>query len=92
MAFGIALLLWTTLYQDENAYFRGLGVVAVLMLVGSLSLPVAARLRGLPERVEADAAAGGTEVMCPGCGHVQTVALGQIRCQECHVTFRVEFV
>ncbi len=91
LAIGIALPVWSTIYQDNSAYFRGLGVVGVLMLTGSLSLPVAARLRGLPAAGEASSDGPGTRVMCPACSHVQRAPLGHIRCESCGADYRIEF-
>jgi len=98
MAIALAILLtvalWTDIDENNDAYFRTIGVVAVLMLVGSLSLPVMTKLRALPDAPAlepANADDPGTRVMCPGCGHVQTAALGQIRCAGCDAIFRIEF-
>lgn len=92
LAIGIALPIWSTVYQDNNAYFRGLGVVGVLMLTGSLGLPVAARLKGLRAADEPDTDAPDTRVMCPACAHVQATALGRIRCIQCGTEFRLELL
>jgi len=55
LAIGLALPIWSRAYDDNVTYFRGLGVIGVLMLTGSLSLPVAARLRVLPANDAPDA-------------------------------------
>lgn len=90
LAIGIALPIWSTIYQDDSAYFRGLGVVGVLMLTGSLSLPVAARLKGLRAANEPNTDAPDTRVMCPACAHVQSAPLGHIRCEHCGAHYRIE--
>ncbi len=90
LALGITLPIWSSTFQDNNAYFRGLGVVGVLMLTGSLSLPVASRLRNLHVPDDSVADDPRARVMCPACGHVQSASLGRIRCDRCRAGFRVE--
>ena len=92
LAGGISVPLWDLAFADDDVYFRGLGVVAVLMLMGSLSLPVVARLRALPAPAPQDAASASPEakVMCPACGHVQSAVLGRVSCNGCGARFRVE--
>jgi hypothetical protein len=89
LAFGITLPIWSSTFEDNTGYFRGLGVVGVLMLTGSLSLPVAARLRGLPDNSEPPGDLA-TQVMCPSCGHVQSTPLGLVECASCGARFRIE--
>lgn len=57
LALGIVFLVWSFVDDANEAYFRGLGVVGVLMLMGSLSLPVLGRLRDLPAEDNATGAA-----------------------------------
>ncbi len=90
LAIGLALPIWSTVFQDNLPYFRGLGVVGVLMLTGSLSLPVAARLRGLRAADETNTADPGTRVMCPACSHVQSAPLGHVQCAHCGAGYRTE--
>ena len=93
LAAGIALPLWNAGLADQETYFRWLGVVAVLMLMGSLSLPIAGRLRGLNADEGAPAGpAASCRLMCPRCGHVQSGQLGPARCAACDTRYRVELV
>jgi hypothetical protein len=87
LAAGISLPIWSEDFQNEP-YQRGVGVVAVLLLMGSLSLPILARLRTLPDR-EGDVP-GTAPRMCPACSHVQTAPLGTIECEQCGARYRVE--
>jgi hypothetical protein len=95
LAVGVALPVWTDIAANETPYFRGVGVVGVLMLVASLSLPVVARLRNLPSPAAAAAPSPGSKtalanVMCPRCGQVRSAALGIVECDACGVRFRIE--
>jgi len=90
LAIGIALPIWSTVFEDNLPYFRGLGVVGVLMLTGSLSLPVAARLRTLPATDETGTDDADTRVMCPACSHIQSAPLGHVRCEHCGAGYRTE--
>jgi hypothetical protein len=90
LAAGIALPLWDTRFEDQMSYFRWLGVVAVLMLMGSLSLPVAGRLRGLNADEGGPATPAAHRLMCPLCGHVQPGPLGSATCEACNARYRVE--
>lgn len=87
LAAGISLPIWSEDFQNEP-YQRGVGVVAVLLLMGSLSLPILARLRTLPR--EDTEASSGARCMCPACGHVQTAPLGAVQCDQCGARYRVE--
>jgi len=92
LAAGISLPVWEAPFAQNDDYFRGLGVIAVLMLMGSLSLPVVAKLRSLPEPAAAEDASTTlqTQVMCPACGHVQSAALGAVHCAGCGARYRIE--
>jgi uncharacterized protein (DUF983 family) len=93
LAAGLALPLWEVSFTDNETYARWVGVIAVLMLMGSLSLPVAGRLRSLREQETPSVAAPidqPTRTMCPACGHVQRADLGSVRCEKCGARYRVE--
>ena len=89
LAIGLVLPLWEYVAETNEAYFRGLGVIGVLMVMGSLSLPILGRLRGLPAEDETLATAS-AKVMCPRCGSLQEGPLGAYQCAECGARFRVE--
>jgi hypothetical protein len=96
LAAALTLTVWQVSFTDTEVYARGVGVVAVLMLMGSLSLPVAGRLRSLPaDEAQAGTRPGAPEsdahrLMCPSCGHVQIAPLGEVLCAACAARYRVE--
>lgn len=91
---GIVWIVWTDPPFSETAYYRALGVIGVLMSMGSLSLPVLSRLRSLPGPTgppeEASDAPTTPWLLCPACGHRQRSRLGRVRCDDCGTTYRVE--
>lgn len=90
LAAGVTLPLWNASFAESDAYFRWLGVIAVLMLMGSLGLPVLGRLRAVPAANPGPGAAPeAPRLMCPACGHVQSARLGRVRCAACATRYRV---
>jgi len=92
-----AVLLWSE--TNEEAAYRFLGVLSILVAAGTLATPVIHRLdataapRGRPAIGRVHAAQPGDEgahevnMLCPTCGMNFRHSLGAVRCPECGAQF-----
>jgi hypothetical protein len=94
LAYALVLLLATELLvgiwghiDSDSAFWRAIGVTAILLLAASLLLPVMQRGGGRTAEALLDAVA-----YCPRCGAAIDAAESTARCPRCDARFRVEYL
>ena len=77
--------------KDDDALVRLVGVLSILVALGTLTVPVLHRLSGIPlDRIHKAERPEEIELVCPRCHRRQRVFLGDGHCQHCELSINVE--
>jgi hypothetical protein len=75
---------------EEEFYYRGLGVVAILTILGGVTLRIVQRVQKIDLVTNAVSTAMALKLTCPRCFLEQTVNSGASRCAHCKLRFTIE--
>jgi hypothetical protein len=96
---GVALVLLTAvvicagvleLMDDDQFYFKFLGIMMILSALAIVCLPVLHKVAGMPPPSETVASDVSIEIVCPRCSMRQSVHSGPSRCAQCRLKFTIE--
>ena len=74
----------------EDLYIRVLGAVAILAALGTITVPVLAKVAGIDKVAGVESTTLELEITCPRCRLQQTVRSGHSRCSGCKLRFEIK--
>lgn len=83
----LLIVIWATPHGDLWA--RMMGVLAILVVCGTLAVPVLHRVSGIRRREETVTTTLAVSLTCPRCGRLQQLSTGRSRC-ACGLRFLIE--
>lgn len=90
----LALFISIPIFDDwilsGDTMFRGTAMLVILVLFGSLSIPILHRLSVINPVRFAERVSGQLEMKCPRCECAQTIPIGRSVCSKCKLRFHVE--
>ncbi len=75
---------------NEDVYFRALGAVAILTALGTITVPILAKVVGIDKVAGVESTAMELEITCPRCRLHQVVQTGHSRCAGCKLRFEIK--
>ncbi len=91
--FTLALsVTWVVLFEsvlDEDIWIRIIGVFGILSALGTITVPILAKVTGIDKEAGVESTAMEIKITCPRCTLEQTVASGHSRCVGCKLKFEI---
>jgi hypothetical protein len=89
-----ALLIYLILVQPPDHEFenlmRGVGILAIALVCGTLAIPVFHYISGITRRESQRTTDLQVEIICPRCATRQTLQAGRSQCVNCRLRFLIE--
>lgn len=79
----------TELAGDEDLWFRVIGVLGILAALGTISVPILARVQGIDKLANVESTPMEVQLTCPRCLTQQTLPTGPSRCRSCRLKFEI---
>lgn len=92
LTFAMAGLLTLILVAEieEDVVFRLVGVVGILLALGSVSTPILHRVAGIERRLSVQTTPLEVKLTCPRCLLEQVLPVGRSRCRGCRLKFTLD--
>jgi hypothetical protein len=74
---------------DEELWFRIIGVFVILSTLGTITVPILAKVSGIDRNAGVESTAMEINITCPRCLMEQTVRSGHSRCAGCKLKFEI---
>jgi len=75
---------------DEEMWWRLMGVLAILAVCGTLTVPILHRVSALRARGDIQTIELKVSLTCPRCGKTQTLPIGRSKCSGCGLGFAID--
>ncbi len=75
---------------NEDVYIRVLGAVGILAALGTITVPILAKVAGIDKDAGVESTALDIKITCPRCLLEQTVSSGHSRCSGCKLRFEIK--
>jgi len=86
----ISGILYEPSYPTALTWARAIGVLSVVVVFGSLAVPILVRVHGIDRAAGVESTTLNLSLICPRCFHQQTLPTGSSRCEKCRLKFRID--
>ncbi|MFW6060941.1 MAG: zinc ribbon domain-containing protein, partial [Phycisphaeraceae bacterium] len=76
--------------RDEDLWLRAIGVLGILSGLGTLTVPILARVQRIDQTANTESTPLRLSLTCPRCLTTQEVDSGHARCATCRLKFHIE--
>jgi len=76
--------------SDDDAWFRIMGVLAILVICGTIAVPLLHRVSAIRVREAVRTVELALSLTCPRCAKTQEVPVGRSKCVDCGLKFSLE--
>ena len=88
LAVQIILSIWAEV--DEEAWYRAMGILGIVVVCGTIAVPVLHRVSGISAREAIETVELKLALTCPRCAVSQTLPVGRSACSSCGLKFAIE--
>ena len=88
LAVQIILSIWAEV--DEEAWYRAMGILGIVVVCGTIAVPVLHRVSGISAREAIETVELMLTLTCPRCAVSQTLPVGRSACSSCGLKFVIE--